>query len=412
MTRIRSCNGWAIKTLPELSRVGKKKRKKKVRVPFRKNRESRTRDNKLTREIQERGLEQDERAFSERMSGKGELTRHRTVIGVEGEESDGLIRDIDESECRSGKVIAAVGLNSLVQSDDGTRYECTTRRVVRTLARDARNAVVTGDRVLFRPLDDEQGVIERVEPRFGTVSRWSHGREHVIVANVERAVIIASADEPPLKRNLIDRFLVSAEHGGVRPIICINKIDLVDPATLQPLVGEYARIGYDVVLTSAEPAKPWTISAWRNHRTIAESGLARLKRLIQGRETVFTGQSGVGKSSLLNALQPNLQLDTGAVSAWTQKGRHTTRRAILVELDFGGWVVDTPGIRQFRLWDVAPEEVEGYFVDFRPYVSLCKFPDCTHTHETGCGVKAAVEREEISASRYESYLRILDDEGE
>ena len=122
---------------------------------------------------------------------------------------------------------------------------------------------------------------------------------------------------------------------------------------------------------------------------------------------MFAGQSGVGKSSLLNSLQPDLNLKTAEVSDWTQKGRHTTRRAILHELDFGGWVVDTPGIRQFALWDVIPAEVEGLFREFRPFIAYCKFPDCTHDHETGCGVIQAVQQGYIFPSRYESYLRIL-----
>lgn len=386
-----------------------KKKRKKVRVEFRKNRETRARANDLTREVHQDGLERDDRLSSERVSGKGELSRYRTVIGVETDDAGHTVRDVDESQCLTGRVVAATGLNSLVQTEAGTRYECTVRRVVRTLTRDARNAVVTGDRVLFQPLDEEQGVIERVEPRAGTISRWTHGREHVIVANVDVAVVVASAADPPLKRNLIDRFLVSAEVGGVKPIVCINKVDLIDPAKLQPLVGEFARIGYDVVLTSAAqpdsdgpPARP----------AIGQSGLARLRRLLAGRESVVTGQSGVGKSTLLNALQPGLQLQTGEVSDWTRKGKHTTRRAILLRLDSGGWVVDTPGIRQFKLWDVQPEDVEGYFVEFRPFVTLCKYPDCTHTHEDGCGVKRAVARQLIATGRYESYLRILDDSAE
>jgi ribosome biogenesis GTPase len=141
--------------------------------------------------------------------------------------------------------------------------------------------------------------------------------------------------------------------------------------------------------------------------SISSHGIARLRGLLKDRETVFTGQSGVGKSSLLNTLQPGLARQTSAVSSWTQKGRHTTRRAELLELEQGGWVVDTPGMRQFELWDVLPEEVEGYFVEFRPFVAMCKFPDCTHTHEENCGVKRAVLRQLISKRRYESYLKVI-----
>jgi ribosome biogenesis GTPase len=132
-----------------------------------------------------------------------------------------------------------------------------------------------------------------------------------------------------------------------------------------------------------------------------------LRQLLRGRQSVVAGQSGVGKSSLLNRADPKLHLQIGDVSSWTGKGRHTTRRAVLLPLDSGGWVVDTPGIRQMELWDVQPGEVEGYFVEFRPFVPRCKFPDCSHTHETGCGVIRAVERGLISRMRYESYLRIV-----
>jgi ribosome biogenesis GTPase len=126
--------------------------------------------------------------------------------------------------------------------------------------------------------------------------------------------------------------------------------------------------------------------------------------MLKSRSTVFSGQSGVGKSSLLNAIQPDLSLKVSSVSESTQKGRHTTTTAELIKLEFGGWVVDTPGVRQLQLWDTIPEEVEGYFPEFRPFVALCAFPDCTHTHETKCAVKQAVDRRQISARRYHSYM--------
>ncbi|MCL4111143.1 UNVERIFIED_CONTAM: hypothetical protein GTU68_058909 [Idotea baltica] len=262
------------------------------------------------------------------------------------------------------------------------------------MSREARNAVVTGDHVQFVPADDGKGVIERVEPRTGVLSRSSRHQEHVIVSNVDQVLIVVSADDPPLKPGLIDRYLISSEKGNVRSIICINKVDLVSETELQPLVGMYASIGYDVVLTS----------------TTANLGAARLRHLLRDRETVLSGQSGVGKSSLLNLIQPGLSLATNEVSSETGKGRHTTRRAVLLPLEFGGWVADTPGVRQFGLWDVLPEEVEGFFVEFRPFVTLCRFPNCTHTHEHKCGVKMATTRGMIARQRYDSYLRILDED--
>jgi ribosome biogenesis GTPase len=366
------------------------RKRKKLRIALRKNRQKKVRGKKSTRDILDDSLV-DDIQVSERVSGKGDLTRRRTIIDIGEGNADAPLREVDTSKCLTGRVVSAVGQNSFVQAADGKYFECTVRRVLRTMAREARNAVVTGDVVQFLPIDAKTGVIERVEPRHGTISRGAKGKEHIIVANVDQVVIVASADDPPLKPNLIDRFLISAEKGQVDAIVCINKIDLVDAARLMPIAGLYAQLGYEVVLASS----------------VTSQGIARLRELLAKRETVFTGQSGVGKSSLLNALQPRLSRQTSAVSGWTQKGRHTTRRAELLELEQGGWVVDTPGMRQFELWDVRPEEVEGYFVEFRPFVALCKFPDCTHTHEEHCGVKTAVGRALISPRRYESYLKVI-----
>ncbi|HEX6987700.1 MAG TPA: ribosome small subunit-dependent GTPase A [Planctomycetaceae bacterium] len=371
--------------------------KKKIRVEFRKNRQNRARRNDLTREAAAADeLDLDAAVGSERMTGKGELTRYRTVVVEEGEGGE-LVREVDFAGCRRGRVLSAVGLNSFVEDESGERFECTVRRVVRTLARDARNAVVTGDRVLFRPTGlrsndgHPQGVIERVEPRRGVVSRRHENREHILAANVDQAAVVASADEPPLKPSLIDRFLVSCEKGGATPLVCVNKADLVGPHDLAPFVALYRHLGYKVLPTSVVDGR----------------GIDELRSLLRGKTTVFAGQSGVGKSSLLNAVQPSLGLKTGEVSGWTMKGRHTTRRAVLLPFQGGGYVIDTPGIRQFQLWEVEPEEVEGYFVEFVRYVPLCRFPDCTHTHEEGCAVKRAVDLGLIAESRYVSYVKIL-----
>lgn len=371
-----------------------KKKGKKIRVAFKKNRQKKTRNNKLSSHQVDEQLDSQYMDASERLSGKGDLTRHRTVMGVEQETEDGtaIVIDIDESTCLKGRVIQSQGLNSIVQVQDGTRYDCTVRRLVRTMSRDDRNAVVAGDHVLIRLDGDEnQAVIERVEPRRSYLSRGSKRREHILVSNIDQAVIVVSAADPPLKPSLIDRFLISSEKGNIHSIICINKNDLIDPVEFQPLIGVYSQLGYDVVLTSV----------------VDGTGIPRLRSLLKGKQSVFSGQSGVGKSSLLNQIDSRLTLETAEISQENRKGRHTTRSAVLLEIESGGWVVDTPGIRQLELWDVIPEEVEGFFRDFCPFIPQCRFPDCSHTHETGCGVKRAVANDFISRQRYQSYLKII-----
>jgi ribosome biogenesis GTPase len=370
------------------------RRKKKVRIEFAKNRSKRQRSQDLTRAAH-RDLEAlEDLATTERVSGKGDLTRRRTVIAAEAQVTDGPgpVIDVDLQACVAGRVLYSIGANRChVQLDDGRQVDCAVRRLVRTMARDARNAVVAGDRVQVRMTDGVNGLVARVDPRRATLSRGHGGREHVIAANVDVAVIVVSTVDPPLKLGVVDRLIVCAERGRVRPVICINKADLADAVALQPIAGIYARIGYDVVLTSAPRGL----------------GLARLRQLLRGRQAVFAGQSGVGKSSLLNALQPDLARRTGAVSGDSRKGRHTTRVAELIALGSDAWVIDTPGIRQLELWDVIPEEVEWYFREFRPFVPLCRFPDCTHTHEADCGVIRSVHDGLVSRLRYENYVRIV-----
>lgn len=369
-------------------------KKKKIRVAFRKNRQKKPSRSNQNPSHLGRSLDVDDLPTDERISGKGALTRYRTIIGSDDEQAAGTDaatqRNVDASTCLRGRVLCPRGTGFIVQAQDGQRYECTVRRLVKTMLRDERTAVVAGDSVLFEPSANDQGVIERVEPRRGTLSRQVRRLQQVLVANVDQVLIVASAADPPLKPSLIDRYLISAALGGIQPIICINKADLVDPVELQPIVGLYSQLGYETVLASARQGL----------------GLAWLRRLFRSRETALTGQSGVGKSSLINALEPGLNLRTLEVSGETRKGKHTTTSAQLLELSFGGWVVDTPGIRQLELWDVTPDEVEGFFVEFHPFVRNCRFPDCSHTHERGCGVKRAVHLGMISMIRYESYYHI------
>lgn len=368
--------------------------KKKTRIDFRKNRAPKPRIGDLTRRFAADEPFQEDVPQSERVSGKGELTRKRTVITSDANSPASAYEKLSDSDSAAellGRVLQVKGLLSTVQAVDGTIYRCATRRLLKTLTTDERHVVAAGDRVWFRSAGGGEGIIERIEPRHGVLSRTSRGRKHTIVANVDQLLIVASAAEPYLKPNLIDRLLVSAEKCGIRPIVCINKVDLVDPAELQPIVGVYSQMGYPVILTSA----------------ITGLGIDRVRRALRGRESAVAGQSGVGKSSLLNAVDQGLRLRVAAVSAESQKGRHTTTTAQLLPLAGGGYVVDTPGIRQFQLWDTVPAEVAAYFRDLRPYVSQCRFPDCTHTHEQDCAVKEAVADDLLDVRRYESYLHLL-----
>lgn len=373
-------------------------KKKKVRVQLRKNVQSRTRDNDLTRRFHQGDLRPAEAPASERVRAKGALSRRRTIIAEQAGDAATAeeVADptahlaVDLSECLPGRVLKVHGLESIVEAEDGRRFRCGVRRLLKSLAIEERSVVAVGDRVWFRPGGDGQGLIEKVEPRAGVVTRGYRRREHIIASNIDQILIVSAFARPGLKLMLIDRYLISAERGGVRPVIVLNKADLVDLADYQWVLGLYAQLGYETFATSAADGR----------------GLGRLREILARGVTALSGQSGVGKSSLLNAVQPGLNLRVGEVSDWTFKGKHTTTNSELIRLPAGGYVVDTPGLRQFELWGVEPGEVEGHFVEFRPYIPGCKFPDCSHTHESGCAVKEAVHWGQIHVGRYESYLKL------
>ena len=227
-------------------------KKKKVRVDMRKNRSKPPRPQQWTRGYQEHGFAEDATVQEERIRTKGDLSRRRTIIQDVTPAEASSMPSVDETAARPGRVLRVHGLYSVVETDDGRQFRCVVRRVLRTLATDERSVVTTGDRVWFLPANKAEvseggtdaatveGVIERVEPRHGILTRASRGREHVQVANVDQVVFVLSLVEPDLKPHLIDRYLASAEQGGIQPILCLNKADLVDPVDIQPLIGLYS----------------------------------------------------------------------------------------------------------------------------------------------------------------------------
>ncbi len=372
---------------------GNRRRKagKKVRVPFRRNRSKRTRVTDWTRQAREAEGHEIDTQRTENVVAKGHLSRQRTII----------VRDdgVTEEGFRPGMVVAMRGLYADV--DDGRRiWHCTVRRVLRTRLISERHPVTVGDRVRFRAettAEDSapEGVIEEVEPRSGQLQRRVGRRTQTIVANVDQAIVVSSAGEPLPKPHLIDRYIVSSHAGEITPVVCMNKADLDSNGSAKSLLDRYTRLGYVALLTSA----------------VTGEGIDTLREVLKDKASVIAGQSGVGKSSLLNAVQPGLRLRVGDIIVQTQKGRHTTTTAGLLRLDVGGYVVDTPGIRAFDLSIVPQHELEALFLEFIPRVPQCKFADCTHTHETECAVKEAVENGEIHLERYESYIQMFEESG-
>lgn len=254
--------------------------------------------------------------------------------------------------------------------------------------------VAVGDWVQVSPLSDEAGMIETVEPRQRLLSRIAptpRGEyQQIIIANPDQAVFVFACARPELRPGMLDRFLVVAEKQNIPALIVANKVDLVGRAHAEELFSHYEPLGYHIIYTSAKTGV----------------GLMELAERLRGKLSVFAGPSGAGKSSLLNSIQPGLGLAVRAVSQLTKKGRHTTVVRQLFALSSGGYVADTPGLKAMALWDIRPEELDGYFPELRRLVDACQFNDCTHTHEPGCAVLSALERGEIHPERYSSYVKM------
>jgi ribosome biogenesis GTPase / thiamine phosphate phosphatase len=302
---------------------------------------------------------------------------------------------------QSGLVVQEMSGFFWVEVADGTIYRCRLRGRLMEEAQSSDIAAI-GDRVKISIIHDDEegdkGVIEEVEERDSVLSRATRTegnrgsgealREQVIIANADQVFFVVAAAQPAPDLRFLDRMLVAGEKAEIEElVIVVNKVDLEDPGNIASRFTPYERMGYTVLYTSA----------------LAETGIDDLRSRLQDKISAFTGPSGVGKTSLLNRIQPGLGRAVKAVSRYHEEGIHTTRDSALVKLDFGGYLADTPGMRYLNIWDVEPEELDAYFREIAPYVEQCRFGDCTHDNEPGCAVRQAVKEGAISPHRYKNY---------
>ncbi len=319
------------------------------------------------------------RRLSHQQQRRIRAARERKVALVDNDPGAANLGD-----AQPGLVIARYGKRALVEDADGERRQCFLRANL--------DSIVAGDRVVWRTSDDGAGVIDARAERSSELSRPDiRGNLRPVAANIDLMLIVI-APKPPAHANLIDRYLIAAEHEGIDAAIVLNKADLIDAHdNIESLAARYAELGYPVVKTD------------RNNDPEA----ALLRPLIGNRTLVLVGQSGVGKSSLINRLIPDLDIRVGELSEAIDKGRHTTTAAELYHLPAGGNLIDSPGIREFHLNHLPEQAVADGFREFRPFLGHCRFRDCSHDHEQGCALLAAVESGDILSERFESYRLIV-----
>ncbi len=301
---------------------------------------------------------------------------------------------------KKARVIESTGSRYKLQDESGALLDSRLRGRMRLSDSRATNPVAVGDIVTCETTAEGETVVTGVEPRRNYIIRRASNlsrESHIIAANIDQAFIVATLFSPRTSTEFIDRFLVTCEAYHIPASIILNKTDLAErePEMLAEFLEIYRLADYPVV----------EVSAGRG------DGMERLKLLMKDRTTLLSGNSGVGKSTLIKAVEPEADVRIGKISDYHHKGTHTTTFARMYPLSEGGYIIDTPGIKGFGLIDIADREVARYFPDFMRYAPGCQYYNCTHTHEPGCAVTEALRRGELSPCRYESYLKILDEDG-
>lgn len=300
-----------------------------------------------------------------------------------------------------GLVTKSTGSWYQVLGDDGNRYECRIKGIFRTQGIKTTNPIAVGDRVEFEIEQGQQSaVITKLEPRKNYIIRRSVNlskQTQIIGANLDLALLVVTLASPPTSTGFIDRFLVTAEAYGIPAALVFNKLDLFSDEGLEILaeyIAIYENLGYPC----------FTVSA------LERENIETLNEVLKDKITLISGHSGVGKSTLINAIIPGSDLKTGNISDWSDKGKHTTTFAEMIDLPFGGKLIDTPGIRELGIVDIEPQELSHYFPEMRNLLNQCKFHNCRHINEPGCAVLDALENGGIEPSRYDSYLSIYNNE--
>ena len=313
------------------------------------------------------------------------------------------VLDKDQDHLWRGRVLSVVS-QGIIVSYEGKNFLCELKGLLKKDKTQHKNLVTVGDWVRFQELAPNQGQIISVEARSTVLSRadnLSRRKVQLIAANIDQVLITVSVVSPQLKPSIVDRYIIATEKGGMQPIIVINKIDLLKSKTEDPFILQETEMYEEFVRAYSAAGIPLiSVSADTGE------GIEALREVMTNKSSVFSGQSGVGKSSLITAIT-GLDLKVGPIVDKTQKGAHTTSNASLLPLEFGGWCIDTPGIKSFGVWDLQKDEIESYFTEIHAYGLQCKFPDCTHAHEEDCAVQQAVDAGDLSPVRYDSYQALM-----